>query len=258
MSREDLSPASELIAALREVSADANAYGAARERVSERLARAAVLGEAPAGAPEPQPPPFVPGRAAGLAGKGVAIAWLVPAFAAGVLAGVAADRAHTRLSAEQVIPTPPPTIVREHPLAAAPSEARATTAQTGSAAPAAEVSTEGRPTAIHASPGDWGAGLAAEQHLLDTARTALAKGEPAAALAPLELHAQRFPKGKLSEEREALSVRVLALLGRDDEARARADGFHRRFPGSLFTPAVDNAVDAISRRNGEGVPNQER
>ena len=91
--------------------------------------------------------------------------------------------------------------------------------------------------------------LAAERRLLDQARQALARGEPAAGLAPLEVHGKQFPKGVLTEEREALAVRLLAALGNQAAALARADNFHRRFPQSLFTPAVDNAIAPFSRRN---------
>jgi hypothetical protein len=257
MSREEPSPASELISALREVSADSNLYGALQERVSGRLARSVVLDGAPAGSSgPPHPQAELAGRAAALAGKGVAIGWLVPAFAAGVLSGISADHAYTRLSAQRAVASPPAAIVTEHAPPATP-EARAATAPVPSAIPAERSFAGGRSSMIHVPSADMGTGLGAEQRLLDAARTALAQGTPAAAMAPLELHAHRFPKGKLSEEREALCVRILALLGRDDEARARADGFRRRFPGSLFAPVVDNALDAISGRKSKGAPNQE-
>jgi hypothetical protein len=77
---------------------------------------------------------------------------------------------------------------------------------------------------------------------LDEARTAFMRGEPSACLRALERHAQRFPSGRLSEEREALAVRALASMNRGDEARARAARFRERYPESLMLPAVEAAV----------------
>jgi len=86
--------------------------------------------------------------------------------------------------------------------------------------------------------------LAAERDLLDRARRKLASGEPDPALGFLEQHARRFPRGQLSEEREAMWVNVLALLGRDREARARGRAFEERFPGSLMGSSVRAALRA--------------
>jgi hypothetical protein len=92
-----------------------------------------------------------------------------------------------------------------------------------------------------ASPSD----LRAEQALLDVARTAFAQGRGDEALGPLERHAQRYPKGILAEEREALAINVLVTLGRYDDARARSARFLRRYPGSLLRPSVEAAIEAI-------------
>lgn len=86
--------------------------------------------------------------------------------------------------------------------------------------------------------------LAAERALLEVARTALGQRDGAHALASLERHAQRFPSGQLREEREALSVQALALLGRAADARARAERFKKAYPASMFTPVVDTALTA--------------
>lgn len=87
--------------------------------------------------------------------------------------------------------------------------------------------------------------LAAEQRLLDSARAALASGEPERALARVAAHNARFPQGLLAEEREALAVQALVRAGRHDEARARAAAFRERAPNSLFRAAVDSAIDSI-------------
>lgn len=87
--------------------------------------------------------------------------------------------------------------------------------------------------------------LAAERALLDVARTGVARGQPAAALDALERHARRFPRGRLTEERDSLRVQCLVQLDRADDARREAAQFHRRHPHSLLGPAVDAAVRAI-------------
>jgi hypothetical protein len=84
--------------------------------------------------------------------------------------------------------------------------------------------------------------LAAERALLEVARTALARGQPAEALAALAGHAKRFPKGRLAEERESLTVQALAAAGRPGEARERAERFRRRSPNSILLPAVESAL----------------
>jgi hypothetical protein len=85
--------------------------------------------------------------------------------------------------------------------------------------------------------------LAAERALLEVARTALARGDSASALAALDQHAGRFPRGRLIEERESLAVQALAASGRRDEAQRRAEQFRRRSPDSMLLPAVEEALE---------------
>lgn len=59
-----------------------------------------------------------------------------------------------------------------------------------------------------------------EVALLSRAQTALSGGRPQEALAALAEHAQRFPKGVLTEERVATRARTLCALGRTQEAQA--------------------------------------
>jgi hypothetical protein len=87
--------------------------------------------------------------------------------------------------------------------------------------------------------------LAAERALLDVARTGVARGQPAAAFDALERHARRFPRGRLTEERDSLRVQCLVQLGRADDARREAAQFHRQHPNSLLGQAVDAAVRAV-------------
>jgi hypothetical protein len=84
--------------------------------------------------------------------------------------------------------------------------------------------------------------LSQERALMQGARMAIVRGQPAGALPLLDEHEQRFPKGQLSEEREALRIEALARMGRKDEARARAARFRRAHPQSLFLPVLDDLL----------------
>jgi hypothetical protein len=86
--------------------------------------------------------------------------------------------------------------------------------------------------------------LAEERALLDRARKQLSSGQPANALTFLEQHAQRFPRGQLAEEREAMWINVLVRLERKAEAKARGDSFAMRFPNSLMSSSVRAALRA--------------
>lgn len=85
--------------------------------------------------------------------------------------------------------------------------------------------------------------LSRERAMIDRARMASARHDLAGALGALEEHARLFPSGRLAEEREALAVGVLADLGHLVEARARSARFKKRYPTSVFLPAVDAALE---------------
>jgi hypothetical protein len=87
--------------------------------------------------------------------------------------------------------------------------------------------------------------LSAERIMLDEARTAITQGDAHRGLDRLERHRRLFPNALLTEERDALRVQALVKAARYDEARAHADAFRRRAPGSLFLPAVDAAIASI-------------
>jgi hypothetical protein len=84
--------------------------------------------------------------------------------------------------------------------------------------------------------------LAIERALLDEVRGALARRDGAGAVASAEQHAQRFPRGRLAEERESMWVQALVFAGEIEEAQVRAARFRRRYPSSLFLPVVDAAL----------------
>jgi hypothetical protein len=80
--------------------------------------------------------------------------------------------------------------------------------------------------------------ISEELELLRGAQQRLNRGEPAAALSLLSEHAQRFPSGVLWEEREASRVFALCRMGSREAARALAEKFIRRAPGSPFVERV--------------------
>jgi hypothetical protein len=93
---------------------------------------------------------------------------------------------------------------------------------------------------LAASPGsDASRAPAARQYesevlLLEPAGTSIAQGDYAAALRAVARHRHEFPNGQLAQEREALGVRALWGLGRQDAALAAADAFRKRFPRSAL------------------------
>ncbi len=87
---------------------------------------------------------------------------------------------------------------------------------------------------------------AAERRLLDDARAALGRGEGERAIATLSSHSERFPRGRLAEERDALVIQAFARTSRVPEARTRAARFETKYPNSLLLPAIRDAVGSNS------------
>lgn len=85
----------------------------------------------------------------------------------------------------------------------------------------------------------------AERILLDSARTAYARGELEAARSALVQHRERYPNGAFAEEREALSVRLFHDMGRDADAKEAGERFRARYPKSLMLPAVEATLEQI-------------
>lgn len=152
---------------------------------------------------------------------------------AGMQAGIDAAR-----GGEQLQPQPTGPVVLTTPSAV--NALKATTESEPPAEVSDAVAPQPAPSASSAAKNT----LAAERDLLDHARRQLASNEPARALGFLEHHAQRYPRGQLSEEREAMWVNVLALLGRSGEAKTRGQAFEQRFPRSLMGSSVRAAVRA--------------
>ncbi|AKU99951.1 hypothetical protein AKJ09_06615 [Labilithrix luteola] len=84
--------------------------------------------------------------------------------------------------------------------------------------------------------------LAAERALVERARTALGRGDLEGALEAADVHAARYPKGRLQEEREAIAIQALAKLHRTADAERRAQAFRKAHANSVFLPTIDLVV----------------
>ncbi len=173
-------------------------------------------------------------------------AWsLVGSFVAGGAIALAVVRQAPDRGAPREPPATAPITIREPP--APPSLPAATESPAPEAAPpvAPPARTAAPSPAARASAAIERSGgtLEAERALLDVARISLGRGDGAAALRAAEAHAQKFPRGVLAEEREAMIIQALRLLHRDDEASTQLDRFRARFPASLIRPALEAAAD---------------
>lgn len=79
----------------------------------------------------------------------------------------------------------------------------------------------------------------------------MAAGEAEGALLVLNQHARSYPRGLLSEEREAMAVNALVTLGRAPEARRRGQAFNQRYPSSIVRRSVEAALANLPRRDSE-------
>jgi len=77
-----------------------------------------------------------------------------------------------------------------------------------------------------------------ERSLLERARTALLAGELTQAQQKLSSHRALYPRSGLAEERSALQIQVLQASGQTLAAQRQLNEFHRRYPKSLFGPAL--------------------
>lgn len=127
------------------------------------------------------------------------------------------------VTAKPKLPEPPAPIA-EAQIAELPSdtsEPSAPTSQERSAPPAADSSKRGNE-------------IRREVALLSKAQAALSRGRPQEALEALTEHAQRFPRGVLSEERAATRVRTLCALGRTREAALELKRIETLNPSSAY------------------------
>jgi RNA polymerase sigma-70 factor (ECF subfamily) len=132
--------------------------------------------------------------------------------------------------------------------AAANEVATASTASSTNASPTAvpEPTTSARSGADPADAGseagaDPGDSFDTDAALMKSAAAALGSGNGAAALAQARRHAKKYPASTRGQEREAIIIRALALLGQRAEAETRAASFRQAHPTSLYLGPI-NAI----------------
>jgi hypothetical protein len=139
-------------------------------------------------------------------------------------------RANVALQGAVVPPVPP--VVDEAPPAKAPGEA----------APGTPERRDGVAVSTRSSTSEASDAYALELGLLQRARTAVASRAFSTALDAIAEHQRRFPRGRLQEEREALRVKALLGLGRNDDARRAGERFRERFPRSVLLPRIEETT----------------
>jgi hypothetical protein len=219
---EPLEPMAAGLKALLQQGADVGPPPGTAARVLSQLQAATA---APANAPSPSTP--MP-SAAGTVGWGAK--WLAAGLITGAAGGLIVGRTVFERVEVRVVERPAPVVAPE-PLPGSlqpPPEAKAP--------PPTLDRKETRKT-----PAPTDASLAQERSLLETARSALVRGDASKALESLNEHQRRFEEGRLVEERESLAIQALLRLGQTAAARTRATTFHQRWPDSLFDPVVDAA-----------------
>jgi hypothetical protein len=221
---EPLEPMAPGLKALLQQGADVGPPPGTAARVLSQLQAATAT---PAHAPSPSTP--IP-SAAGTVGWGAK--WLAAGLIIGAAGGLIVGRTVFERVEVRVVERPVP-VVGPEPLSGSvqpqpPPEAKAT-----------PPTLERKETRRTPAPTD--ASLAQERSVVETARSALVRGDASRALESLNEHQRRFGEGRLVEERESLAIQALLRLGQTSEARTRATSFHQRWPDSLFGPVVDAA-----------------
>jgi hypothetical protein len=99
--------------------------------------------------------------------------------------------------------------------------------------------------------------LSEERSLVEMVRSALVRGDADGALRAVQLHARRFPQGRLKEERDSLWIQALVRAGKLAEARERARLFRAHYPQSLLLPLVENALSSLPVTEPPSAPESE-
>ena len=190
-----------------------------------------VTGDGPPPAPPPAPrsvPPPVPEPVAAAPAPRALAPAPVEVAPAPVEVAPAAVAAAAAPMGPRTRPTVPRTS-RRPPVAAPPDRA----GELPMAPPAAVAS----PSPAAAPPSD----RPTEIELLRAARRNIATS-PARALDIVGEHQERFPRGALAQEREALAVEALVRVGRRAEARRRAERFLQRHPDSVHRSRIETIL----------------
>lgn len=218
-------------------------------RVEAMLTRFPPIPGGPPGSP-PAPPPAPSAPLPPIAGGASATSALGKIAFGLVVAGALGGAAYVGLRGPDAsAPNVPSTVVTsavvEAPTvvvasASAPTVAPSAEASASSAAPV--LAPKPAPSSSSLSPSASSSPDASEGpseiELLRDAQAALSTS-PGRALSLTDEHAQRFPRGSLGQERDMIRIQALLALGRADEARALADDFRRRHPGSAHNARLD-------------------
>jgi len=180
----------------------------------------------------PAPAPATPGLSA------KALAWTAGALGLGGTVIALSLGAHGSGPA----PAAPPPAITATPTAVAPT-ATAPEATAPTVPPTVTTAETRSATARRTSDS-----LAEEVSILSRAETELHSGRPANALALLDEHQRKFPRGALTQERIAARIHALCALGRVSEAEASLSRLRRVSPGSLHEATAREACAPNSKR----------
>ena len=176
-------------------------------------------------------------------------ALVLAAFLFGTAAGAGGYAVATRTTAKPTAPTTVATTVAaatttvSQPAITQPPPVATTAPEVVASAPAVAAAHPAvAPSTTESAPKSRDEELAAERLLVEMGRSSLAHGQASQALDAVQKHATKYPNGQLVEERESIAIHALVAAGRAADARTRATNFHKRFPKSLFLPAIDAAV----------------
>jgi hypothetical protein len=152
--------------------------------------------------------------------------------AAVAVAGLAAAGAGFYTAEKAPLPGVAQVVVAPHRPAVAPAPAR----PAPESAPPVSETPPAHPTsaapAVEAPKSASASSYALELGLLEPARQSIARGDFGAALGAIAQHQREYPRGQLTEEREALRVRALWGMGKQGQAESAAGAFRKRYPRS--------------------------
>jgi len=193
-------------------------------------------------------------QAAGVVGAALSASRVAPVLWAFLAGGVAGGVAGATLAPPRVVVVERPARENVRPAVPVTAAAPASVTQPGSkveelpaAVPAPQPSSAERDRDLGRN-----TALAREKGLLDVARSALGSEDGDRALAAIDRHTSEFPRGQMREEREALAIQALMMLGRHSEAADRGARFRQTYPHSVLAPVVDAALSNVGATDVRG------
>ncbi|AKU93798.1 hypothetical protein AKJ09_00462 [Labilithrix luteola] len=174
--------------------------------------------------------------------------WLIVVAVAGAIVGMPiALRTQSRVDAVSASPS---SVVTAAPVSVTPSApAIANEQAVANAVPS--ISVDSLPTAAAerarpatVSPVSPASTCTNEIELVERADATLRAGDARRALELTREHFTRCPNGSFVQERERVAIEALALLGQNEEMRARAKAFETRFPSSPHVRRIRNLASS--------------